>query len=144
MDYFSDLQILKVMAKLWTLLWLLLISKEDMRSFTIPNLYTLAILAAAPFLSHSPLKLRFLACVLPAVLIPFMGMGDIKLFSVLGFCLGPTSLLYICAGSMLCAGLYAAVLLALKRVKRKDRIAFGPFIAAAAIVLIFFPLFQPS
>ena len=141
MNSFSDMQILNVLARLWVLIWLLLISKEDLRSFTIPDAYTLAILTAAPFLSHCPVKLRFLACVLPVVLIPFMGMGDIKLFSVLGFCLGPFALLYICAGSLLCAGLYAMVLLVSKRVKRKDRIAFGPFIAATAIALIFLPFF---
>ena len=139
MNHFVALQMLKALAKLWTLVWLVLISREDLRSFTIPNVYTLAILAAAPFLSHFPVKRRLLACILPAVLIPFMGMGDIKLFAVLGFCLGPFDLFYICAGSLLCAGLYAAVLLMLKRVKREDRIAFGPFIAAAAIVLIFLP-----
>ena len=135
---------MKILAELWTLVWLLLISREDFRSFTIPNTYTLAILAAAPFLSSAPFSARILAAMLPAVLIPFMGMGDIKLFSVLGFCLGPFASLSICSGSLLGAGLYAAVLLALKRIKRKDRIAFGPFIAAATIVLFFLPFFRLS
>ena len=34
---------------LWTIFWLLRITIEDLRSFTIPNRFTLAILLAALF-----------------------------------------------------------------------------------------------
>ena len=121
---------------LWVVFWLLLLSIEDIRSFTIPNRCVLAILAAAPFLSSTPFSMRLLASLLPAALIPCMGMGDVKLYSALGFCLGPAALLRIACGSMLAGGIYAAVLLLLKKAKKKDRIAFGPFIAAAAAVYL--------
>ena len=40
------------------------------------------------------------------------------------------------AVSMLTGGIYAGVLLLLKKVKKKDRIPFGPFIACSAILVL--------
>ena len=121
---------------IWTVFWLVRIAVEDVRSLTIPDRYTIAILAAAPFLSSTPLDARLLAAAVPAVLIPLMGMGDVKLYSALGFCLGFRPLLCIACGSMLTGGIYAGVLLLLKKVKKKDRIPFGPFIACSAILVL--------
>ena len=121
---------------IWTLFWLARISIEDARSYTIPNRYTLAILLAAPFLSAEPPGMRLLATLLPACLIPLMGMGDVKLYAALGFCLGPRPLLQIACASMLAGGVYAGMLVLLKRAKKKDRIAFGPFIAVSAVFVI--------
>ena len=60
-----------------------------------------------------------------------VGMGDIKLLSVISLISGPAALFFTaCCGSLLC-GLSAALLLALKKLTKKDRIAFGPFIAVA-------------
>ena len=121
---------------IWTVFWLVRIAVEDVRSLTIPDRYTIAILAAAPFLSSVPLGARLFAAAVPAVLIPLMGMGDVKLYSALGFCLGFRPLLCIACGSMLTGGIYAGVLLLLKKVKKKDRIPFGPFIAFSAILVL--------
>ena len=129
---------------LWTIFWLLRITIEDIRSFTIPNRFTLAILLAAPFLSAAPFGMRFLAAVLPFCLVPFLGMGDVKLYSALGFCLGPMPLLRIACGSLLAGGLYAAALLVLRKAKKKDRIAFGPFIAASAAAILILPYFAST
>jgi Flp pilus assembly protein protease CpaA len=54
---------------LWTIFWLLRITIEDIRSFTIPNRFTLAILLAAPFLSAAPVSMRLLAAALPFCLL---------------------------------------------------------------------------
>ena len=129
---------------LWTFFWLLRITIEDLRSFTIPNRFTLAILLAAPFLSEAPIGMRILAAALPFCLGPFLGMGDVKLYSALGFCLGPVPLLRIACGSLLAGGLYAAALLVLRKAKKKDRIAFGPFIAASAAVILLMSYFAST
>ncbi len=123
----------------WVLFWLVRISIEDIRSFTIPNRYTLAILAAALLFPAIPISSRLLAAALPLVLIPFMGMGDVKLYSALGFMLGLRDILRIACISMLAGGVCAAILLAAKKIKKKDRIAFGPFIAAAAAFVLLWP-----
>lgn len=127
---------IRVLAELWTFVWLLLISREDLRSFTIPNKYILAILAAAPFLSAASLSSRILAALLPAILIPFMGMGDVKLYSALGFGVGIWPLLQIVCLSSLAGGVVAGLLLLLHRLQAKDRLAFGPFIACAAVPVL--------
>ena len=123
---------MRTISSIWALFWLTRIALEDARSLTIPNRYTLAILLAAPFLSAVPLPLRLLAALLPAVLIPLMGMGDVKLYAALGACLGPAALLRIACASMLTGGAYAGILLLQKKASKKDRIPFGPFIATAA------------
>lgn len=129
---------------IWTLFWLARISAEDLRSYTIPNRYTLAILLAAPFLSAAPAGMRLLAALLPACLIPLMGMGDVKLYAALGFCLGPRPLLQIACASMLSGGVYAGALVLLKKAKKKDRIAFGPFIAVSAGLVLAFRYFAST
>ncbi len=128
-----------LLLNVWIVFWLLRISIEDIRSLTIPNRYTLAVLAAALFLPVIPFRSRILAAAIPLVLIPLMGMGDVKLYSALGFMLGPRSLFRIACISMLAGGVYAAMLLSMKRVKKKDKIAFGPFIAAAAAFVLLCP-----
>lgn len=67
--------------------------------------------------------------------VPF-GMGDARLMAVLSLCLGADAALYIfCLASLLC-GLFCALLLAIKRIKRKGRIAFGPFISLATVIYL--------
>lgn len=62
------------------------------------------------------------------------GGGDIKLLAVAGFLLG------ICGGFLaLCAaflsgGIYSALLLLIGKMKRKDTIAFGPFICLGIVL----------
>ncbi len=67
--------------------------------------------------------------------VPF-GMGDARLMAVLSLCLGPEAALFIfCLASLLC-GLCCALLLALKRIKRKGQIAFGPFISLSTVIYL--------
>ena len=71
-----------------------------------------------------------------------MGMGDVKFMTMLGAILGPIGALFIIflsslSGSLL-GGLYGLTSTLLFSREREDRIPFGPFIAFAAIVYIFF------
>jgi leader peptidase (prepilin peptidase) / N-methyltransferase len=70
-----------------------------------------------------------------------MGLGDAKLALVLGLALGWFGGVVVVLGAaagLLLAGLYAVVLLALRRVGRKDAIAHGPamLLGALAVVLL--------
>lgn len=127
---------IRFLADAWVVFWLVRISLEDLHSYTIPDRYILAILAAAPFLSAVSLSSRLLAALLPAILIPFMGMGDVKLYSALGFGVGIWPLLQIVCLSSLAGGVVAGLLLLLHRLQAKDRLAFGPFIACAAVPVL--------
>lgn len=73
-----------------------------------------------------------------ALLIPgAFGGGDIKLAAVSGWFLGAKA---VAAGTFLAfllGGGYAALMLAQKRLGRKDRFAFGPFLAAGYAAAVF-------
>ena len=65
-----------------------------------------------------------------------IGMGDIKLLSVLALDLGgiPTMMVFCAAG--LFSGALAAILLLLKKTTKNSEIPFAPFIAAGYAVLL--------
>lgn len=67
-----------------------------------------------------------------------MGGGDIKLMAVLGLWLGWKHILLIIFLSFVIGGLLSTILLGLKLKGRKDFIAFGPFIAIAAFIAIYY------
>lgn len=79
-----------------------------------------------------------------AVLVPRgMGMGDAKLAAFMGIFLG----FYILAGLLLgflLGSIAGIILLAAKRKGRRDRIPFGPFLAAGAVLALFWgePLYR--
>ena len=74
-----------------------------------------------------------------ALLIPgSFGGGDIKLACVLGFLLGWQGMLFTAFLSIISAGGWCIWGLARKRMGRKDLIAFGPFLCAAAAVALFY------
>ena len=127
---------MKILASLWIIYWLYRIAREDLRSLTIPDEFTLAILASAPFIANAPLKLRLLAALLPFALAFVLGMGDIKLFCALGFCLGFVVFIKIAGASLAAGGVTAAILLAAGKKKKKDRIAFGPFISVSCALYL--------
>lgn len=64
--------------------------------------------------------------------LPF-GMGDAKLLACLGFTFGLFGLYAISCAALMTSGFWALILLLLKKAAKKDRIAFGPFIALACI-----------
>lgn len=67
-----------------------------------------------------------------------MGGGDIKLIAALGLWAGSDHLLYIVLGGIILSGLAAFLLLATKRLSRKDYLPYAPGFTIAAIFVTLF------
>lgn len=67
-----------------------------------------------------------------------MGGGDIKLFGVIGIVLGLTNTLLTFFFAALLGSVIGMIGLLAKKVKRKNPIPFGPFIAAGALLAYFY------
>lgn len=67
-----------------------------------------------------------------------MGMGDVKLVLFLGFIIGYPEIIITLFLAFVLGGLVAGVLLALKKIGKKDSIAFGPYLALAGIITILY------
>ena len=65
-----------------------------------------------------------------------LGGGDIKLIAVLGLWLGWRSLLSVILYGAIAGGVAALVLLLMKKIKRKQFLAYGPYFALSAIGLM--------
>jgi prepilin signal peptidase PulO-like enzyme (type II secretory pathway) len=65
-----------------------------------------------------------------------IGMGDVKLFAVIGAYVGSRSIAACLLLSMLLAAVYSAVMLLRKKLTAKDEIPLGPFAAAGTIFSI--------
>lgn len=66
-----------------------------------------------------------------------MGGGDIKLAALIGFYTGPYVFLVL-AFSFIIGALVTVPLLMLGKIKKREPVPFGPFIALAALIVIFF------
>ena len=127
----------------WILFILGIICTADICEMVIPDICILLMLPAA-LLSSESWKSRLFAAGLIWVMflitaavsallrlpVP-IGMGDIKLFSAIGFISGLRGLIFAFTASSLACGIFSAFLLVLKKVQKKDQIAFGPFIAVS-------------
>ena len=73
-----------------------------------------------------------------------MGGGDVKLGALIGVVLGVPLTFVALAVSFVVGGLVALLLLALRVRQRKEAIPFGPFLAGAAILVLFygFPIYD--
>lgn len=67
-----------------------------------------------------------------------MGMGDIKLAGLIGVFLGLEKTLLTILLSFIIGGIVGVVLLIFKIKKRKDAIPFGPYLAIASVISMFF------
>ncbi len=67
-----------------------------------------------------------------------MGFGDVKLMAMLGAFLGPGAALFILAVSSLVGTVGGLLLMLFSGVKLYSKIPYGPYIAAAALIYIFF------
>jgi leader peptidase (prepilin peptidase)/N-methyltransferase len=67
-----------------------------------------------------------------------MGMGDVKLMAFVGLLVGFPHVLLALFLSFVLGGLISGVLLAAKRIGRRDPIAFAPFIALGTITTLFY------
>ena len=132
-----------ILSKLWIILILTIIFAADIKQMIIPDVCILLMLPAAIW-AGGAWRSRIVAAALVwgaflviAILSALLhnsapiGMGDIKLFSAIGFISGPAGLTAAAIGSSLLGGIYAAALLILKKAQKKDQIPFGPFIAIA-------------
>ncbi|MBI4064495.1 MAG: prepilin peptidase [Elusimicrobia bacterium] len=73
-----------------------------------------------------------------------MGGGDIKLAGAIGACLGPGHLFGVIVLSSALGLLYALPLLLSGRLKRRDPIPYGPFLSAAAIIILWWSRYLPD
>ena len=67
-----------------------------------------------------------------------MGMGDVKLILFLGFIIGFPGIVLTLFLAMISGGMIAGILLALKKIGKKDSIAFGPYLALAGIITLLY------
>ncbi|TFG47639.1 MAG: prepilin peptidase [Anaerolineales bacterium] len=65
-----------------------------------------------------------------------MGMGDVKLILFLGFIIGFPEIVITLFLAFVVGGLVAGVLLAQKKIGKKDSIAFGPYLAFAGVITL--------
>ncbi|MDY3751328.1 prepilin peptidase [Christensenella minuta] len=66
------------------------------------------------------------------------GIGDVKLMAVSGFLLGWKNIVFAALAGAVLAAVCALVLIALKRKTKKDKIAFGPYLAIALFTAALF------
>ncbi len=124
---------------------MLSISIVDFKTHTIPDLLILAILPVSIVSGfHSavfiPLALLILTAALSALYNTNMpiGMGDFKMLAAIGLVSGGKCLLVTIMLASRISGIVCALLLLLKKINKKDRIAFGPYIAIAYCYYLLF------
>lgn len=122
----------------------------DMQTMTIPNILILFFLAPAIlevcrtgstgiwdraigfFVISVPLLI--LTLIIPGC----FGGGDIKLVAVCGFILGYQAMLFAAFLSIVSCGIVSVILLAKKKIKKSDHIAFGPYLSCGILLAKFF------
>ncbi len=94
---------------------------------------------ASPWMYLAGGLLGFGVLFLIAVISPgSMGMGDVKLMLFLGILIGYPEIIITIFMAFVSGGLIAGILLALKKIDRKDSVAFGPYLALAGIITILY------
>lgn len=132
-----------ILTKLWVLAILSVISIVDIKRRIIPDVCVLLLIPVTFFsvplwqskilASMSVWAVYVVTALIAAIAktqVP-IGMGDIKLLSAIGLISGYKGLLAATVLSSILGGITAATLLLLKKVQKKDQIAFGPFIAVS-------------
>lgn len=128
----------------------------DMRYMILPDLVSLVLLFACfhytLFFGQmiQGLQGSFLGLFIPGMLALFyyfykgvegLGIGDIKLYAIIGLVLGPMGLLQTLFFSAFFGSLLAGTLIVLKVIDRKTPIPFGPFIIVVFGLQFFLPQF---
>ncbi len=135
---------------------LVALSVIDLRHYRIPNVLVYpAVLISAAFIVVADLAgghldalrglLGFLAygvgLLVVALIAPRgMGMGDVKLAGLIGLVLGSIGLglVAVAAGAGILLGGVGAIVALLFGASRKTRVPYGPFMAAGALIAVFF------
>ena len=66
-----------------------------------------------------------------------MGMGDVKLCTAIGMCLGLRGMIFVLCAGCLASGVQAAIGLATKKYRKGDMKPLGPWLCAAGVIYIF-------
>jgi leader peptidase (prepilin peptidase)/N-methyltransferase len=127
---------------------MVVVSLIDLDLQIIPNKITLPLVVAGLTLQGLQGELTFAALGLlagggPFALIAFfygkgMGWGDVKLLAMLGIFLGWHKIIICMFLGSLLGVLWMAPLMLLKKIDRKTPFAFGPFLATAALLIMYF------
>ncbi|HVX29031.1 MAG TPA: A24 family peptidase [Nitrolancea sp.] len=79
----------------------------------------------------------FLFLWIPSLLLPGMGMGDIKLAAVIGAMVGSSQVLTALTLGVIAGGVAAAVLLVSRRIERRGSIAYAPYLVVGVALVLF-------
>ena len=107
----------------------------DIKRFELEHLF-IALMLPCFFCFDVPFAGRLLGALLPFIIYHFLGLGDILLFSALGFIMGTEALLTIFSAASLASGIVCAVSLALKKVKKGDSLPFAPYVAFGYLIYV--------
>jgi prepilin signal peptidase PulO-like enzyme (type II secretory pathway) len=107
----------------------------DIKCRELEHVFIFALLPGALFTDVSLLQ-RTAGAVLPFLLTPILGFGDVLLLSVLGFVLGVYGCFETFALASVISGLVCTAGLILKKVKKEDELPFAPYICSACLVLL--------
>lgn len=146
---------LKVMRYLLLLALLYPIALRDAREKVIPNRWLLYILACRGILFVAELicfpdmwidNIRFILfggsvsgmifLIAYVVSRHAVGMGDVKLFAVIGMCLGFKTTYLVMIASLVLSALYGGCMVLCKKKSMKDEMAFGPFVTAGTLIVL--------
>ena len=98
-----------------------------------------AALGVGPTLPQAALGalVGFIFLLIPFVLLPGLGLGDVKLAAVIGAFVGYPGVLTALVVGIVCGGVAAAIMLATRRVGRRDSIAYAPYLVIGVLLAIF-------
>ncbi len=124
---------------------------KDLKERIIPNKAIILLLVLGTFISLLDIKhiwahiLGFLVVgsllfILAAVTKAF-GMGDVKYMFSIGLILGLETGLNALLIAFVMAGIVSSLLLLLKKVKKEDYIAFGPYLVLGSLLSILYSIF---
>ncbi len=155
--HFYGYSIIKIIRYLLLIYFLLIVARIDIKSKIIPNQMLIFMLWMRAFLLIPEIILNIqLGYTLQLILAPILGMlfgggiflisyiisrkgigmGDVKLFALIGAYTGPGVLMPCMIISLCLSALYSIIMLVRKKLTLKDSFAFGPFAAAGTIVAL--------
>lgn len=146
---------LKIVRYLMLLAVLYPIALEDAREKTIPNRWLVYILVCRgalfaaeivcfPDLAIENIKFTLFGGAVSGIIFfaayvlsrHAIGMGDVKLITVIGMCLGFRATYMVMIVSLIFSAFYGGVMVLRKKKSMKDEIAFAPFLAAGTLIVL--------
>lgn len=155
--HFYGYGIIKIIRYILLMYFLIIIAQIDAKSKRIPNQIIISMLWMRLIILIIEIILNIrLGYTLQLILAPIMGllfgggiflisyiisrkgigMGDVKLFAVIGAYTGPGVLMPCIIISLFLSALYSIIMLVRKKLTLKDSFAFGPFAAVGTIITL--------